>query len=139
MMVYLIFNAGYIVTSGDEWMRSALSGVVPGTHAGAASARRIGSSCSCGAEVVACIAQLSTPGQKRRRLIPRSRPRVVGLPADPARNDRARTRAKIRRWRDPTRCRQRIAACHMRARTAEETDSGRIVLLYDALLQINSD
>lgn len=29
-----------------------------------------------------------------------------------------------------------IAACHMRARTAEETDWDRIVLLYDALLQI---
>ena len=30
-----------------------------------------------------------------------------------------------------------IVACHMRARTAEETDWGRIVLLYDTLLQIN--
>jgi RNA polymerase sigma-70 factor (ECF subfamily) len=30
-----------------------------------------------------------------------------------------------------------IAACHMRARTAEETDWERIVLLYDALLQIS--
>ena len=30
-----------------------------------------------------------------------------------------------------------IAACHMRARTAEETNWDRIVLLYDALLQIN--
>jgi len=30
-----------------------------------------------------------------------------------------------------------IAACHMRARTAEETDWERIVLLYDALLEIN--
>ena len=30
-----------------------------------------------------------------------------------------------------------IAACHMRARTAEETDWDRIVLLYDALLQVN--
>ena len=30
-----------------------------------------------------------------------------------------------------------IAACHMRACTAEETDWDRIVLLYDALLQIN--
>jgi len=29
-----------------------------------------------------------------------------------------------------------IAACHMRARTAEETDWERIVLLYDALMQI---
>jgi predicted RNA polymerase sigma factor len=30
-----------------------------------------------------------------------------------------------------------IAACHIRARTAAETDWERIVLLYDALLQIN--
>jgi predicted RNA polymerase sigma factor len=30
-----------------------------------------------------------------------------------------------------------IAACHMRARTAEETDWERIVLLYDALMQIS--
>ena len=28
-----------------------------------------------------------------------------------------------------------IAACHMRARTAEETEWERIVLLYDALMQ----
>ena len=28
-----------------------------------------------------------------------------------------------------------IAACHTRVRTAEETDWGRIVLLYDALMQ----
>lgn len=33
--------------------------------------------------------------------------------------------------------RGRIAACHMRARTAEETDWDRIVLLYDALMQIS--
>jgi predicted RNA polymerase sigma factor len=31
-----------------------------------------------------------------------------------------------------------IAACHMRARAAEETDWNRIVLLYDALLEINA-
>jgi len=30
-----------------------------------------------------------------------------------------------------------IAACHMRARAAEETDWNQIVLLYDALLHIN--
>ena len=29
-----------------------------------------------------------------------------------------------------------MAACHARARTAEETDWQRIVLLYDALLQL---
>ena len=29
-----------------------------------------------------------------------------------------------------------IAACHMRARTAEETDWNRIVLLYDVLMQV---
>jgi predicted RNA polymerase sigma factor len=29
-----------------------------------------------------------------------------------------------------------IVACHMRARTADETDWERIVLLYDALMQI---
>lgn len=30
-----------------------------------------------------------------------------------------------------------LAACHMRARTAAETDWDRILLLYDALLRIN--
>src|SRR5690606_40445983 len=29
-----------------------------------------------------------------------------------------------------------IAACHMRARSAEQTDWERIVLLYDALMQV---
>src|ERR1700752_1771047 len=38
---------------------------------------------------------------------------------------------------NPSALQAAIAACHMRARTFEETDWDRIVLLYDALLQIN--
>ncbi len=141
MVVYLIFNEGYTATSGDEWMRAALceealrlgrmlAQLLPGESEVHALA---------GTDGVAGIAQRSAPGQERRgRLIAGSGPLLVGPRADSARNDRARTSAKTRRWRQTLRvaggdCRM----SHARARTAAETDWERIVLLYDALLQIN--
>src|SRR6266851_266670 len=39
-------------------------------------------------------------------------------------------------WVRPALCEDAIAACHARARTAEETDWTRIVALYDALAQL---
>ncbi len=92
MVVYLIFNEGYTATSGDEWMRAALS----------EEALRLGR----------MLGQL-LPGESEVHAL------VALMELQASRLQAA------------------IAACHMRARTAEETDWDRIVLLYDALLQIN--
>jgi RNA polymerase sigma factor (sigma-70 family) len=139
-VVYLIFNEGYTATSGEEWMRAALCD----------EALRLGRMLvqllPDESEVHALLAlmELNASRTAARQV---SNGEVVLLP------DQDRSLwddAQIQRGMTSLEHAQRlgggaenyalqaaIAACHMRARTAEETDWERIVLLYDALLQIN--
>ena len=138
-VVYLIFNEGYTATSGDEWMRVALCDdalrlgrllvqLLPGEsevhnllalmelHASRAAARR-----GQNGEVILLPDQdrfLWDHAQIRRGMAALEHAQRLGGGAEYYALQAA------------------IAACHMRARTAEETDWVRIVLLYDALLQI---
>jgi RNA polymerase sigma-70 factor, ECF subfamily len=139
-VVYLIFNEGYTATSGEEWMRAALCD----------EALRLGRMLvqllPDESEVHALLAlmELNASRTAARQV---SNGEAVLLP------DQDRSLwddAQIQRGMTSLEHAQRlgggaenyalqaaIAACHMRARTAEETDWERIVLLYDALLQIN--
>jgi RNA polymerase sigma-70 factor (ECF subfamily) len=139
-VVYLIFNEGYTATSGEEWMRAALCDEA--LRLGRMLVRLLPDE----SEVHALLAlmELNASRTAARQV---SNGEAVLLP------DQDRSLwddAQIQRGMTSLEHAQRlgggaenyalqaaIAACHMRARTAEETNWERIVLLYDALLQIN--
>jgi RNA polymerase sigma factor (sigma-70 family) len=139
-VIYLIFNEGYAATSGDEWMRSALS----------EEALRLGRMLVLllpnESEVHALVALMEL--QSSRYAARRGKNGEAILLPD--QNRSLWDCAQIERGMAALQQSQKldggaksyslqaaIAACHMRARTAAETDWDRIVLLYDALLQIN--
>jgi len=139
-VVYLIFNEGYTATSGEEWMRATLCD----------EALRLGRmlvQLLPGESEVQALLALMELNASRTAARRGNNSKAVLLP------DQDRTLwdgAQIQRGMSALEQAQRlgggagnyalqaaIVACHMRARTAKETDWERIVLLYDALLQIN--
>jgi RNA polymerase sigma factor (sigma-70 family) len=137
-VVYLIFNEGYTATSGEEWMRAALCD----------EALRLGRMLAQflpGESEVHALLALMELNASRTAARRGNNGEAVLLP------DQDRSLwddAQIQRGMSALEHAQRlgggaghyalqaaIAACHMRARTAEETDWERIVLLYDALMQ----
>lgn len=140
LVVYLIFNEGYTATSGGEWMRSALS------EEALRLGRMLGRLLPGESEVHALVAlmelQASRDAARRGRngeavLLP-DQDRSLWDAAQVWRGLVALERAqRLGGGAKPYALQAAIAACHMRARTAEETDWERIVLLYDALLRVN--
>jgi len=137
-VVYLTFNEGHTATSGEEWMRAALCD----------EALRLGRMLVQflpGESEVHALLALMELNASRTAARRGSNGQAVLLP------DQDRSLwddAQIQRGMSALEHAQRlgggagyyalqaaIAACHMRARTAEETDWERIVLLYDALMQ----
>jgi predicted RNA polymerase sigma factor len=137
-VVYLIFNEGYTATSGVEWMRAALCD----------EALRLGRMLvqflRGESEVQALLAlmELNASRTAARRgnngeavLLPHQ-DRTLWDYAQIQRGMTALEHAqKLGGGAGDYALQAAIAACHMRARTAEETDWERIVLLYDALMQ----
>src|SRR5579872_381586 len=136
--VYLIFNEGYTATAGEEWMRAALCD----------EALRLGRMLAQllpGESEVHALLALMELNASRTAARRGSNGEAVLLPEQ----DRSLwDDAQILRGMSALEHAQRlgggakyyalqaaIAACHMRARTAEETDWQRIVLLYDALMR----
>ena len=138
-VIYLVFNEGYAATSGDDWLRPALCedalrlGRIlaelvpeqPEVH-GLVALMEIQASRS--------PARVSATGEpilllEQNRLLWNQLLIRRGLMA----LDRAETLAGTL---GPYALQAAIAACHARALTAEDTDWGRIVALYDALAEL---
>ncbi|MBF6024627.1 RNA polymerase sigma factor [Lysobacter niastensis] len=138
-VIYLIFNEGYSATAGDDWLRPSLC----------EEAMRLGRVVAGLApnepEVHGLVALMEIQASRSRaRVGPTGEP-ILLLDQDRARWDRLlinRGLASLERAvklggeRGPYALQAAIAACHARARTADETDWARIVGLYGALAQV---
>jgi RNA polymerase sigma factor (sigma-70 family) len=142
-VIYLIYNEGYAASAGADWMRPALceealrlgrilAGLVPREP-----------------EVHGLVALMEIQSSRARARTDAKGAPVLLLEQDRSRWDQLlirRGRAALARSDELCRNRGRtlgpyalqaaIAACHARARKAEETDWHRIAALYDALAQI---
>ena len=138
-VIYLIFNEGYAATAGDDWLRPALC----------EDALRLGRILAGLAPDVSAVHGLVAlmeiqASRSRARVGPGGEP--ILLPdQDRSRWDQLLIRrglAALARAEElggmsgAYAIQAAIAACHARARTAEETDWTRIVALYDALLRL---
>ncbi len=138
-VIYLIFNEGYAATSGEDWMRPALC----------EEALRLGRVLAeidlANSEVHGLVALMELQASRT--------PARVGASGEPIllmqQNRHLWDQLLIRRGLaalaraenfggplGPYALQGAIAACHARARTAEETDWPRIVGLYDALDEV---
>jgi RNA polymerase sigma factor (sigma-70 family) len=138
-VIYLIFNEGYTATAGDDWMRPSLC------EDALRLGRMLAELAPQEAEVHGLVALMEIQASRlRARRGPGGKPVLLGA-QDRARWDQllirrglaALARAeKLQGAAGPYTLQAAIAACHAQARTADETDWGRIAALYDALAQL---
>ncbi len=139
-VVYLIFNEGYAATAGDDWMRPGLCN----------EALRLGRILAALApdepEVHGLLALMEIQASRMRARIDAAGEPILLLDQDRSRWDPL----LIRRGLDelaraqqlggglgPYALQAAIAACHARARVANDTDWATIAALYDALAQLS--
>ena len=138
-VIYLVFNEGYSATAGDDWMRPALC--EDALRLGRILAELVPNE----PEVHGLVALMEIQASRSRARIGPSGEPILLLDQDRARWDQLLIRrglAALERAEGlggalgPYALQAAIAACHARARTAEETDWARIAALYDALAQL---
>ena len=135
-VIYLIFNEGYAATSGDVWMRTELC----------AEAMRLGRALAslmpAEPEVHGLVALMELQYSRARARVDDEGEPVLLLEQNRGQWDQLLIQHGLASLRaaeqqggtlGPYALQAAIAACHARARVAEETDWGRIAALYDAL------
>ena len=138
-VIYLIFNEGYSATAGDDWMRPALC----------EDAQRLGRVLAGLApnepEVHGLVALMEIQASRSSARIGKQGQPVLLMDQDRRlwsqlliqRGLTALARAEgLRSPRGPYTLQAAIAACHARARQADQTDWTRIASLYDELATI---
>src|SRR5213079_3262873 len=138
-VIYLIFNEGYSATAGDDWLRPALC------EDALRLGRILAELAPAEPEVHGLVALMEIQASRiRARVGPDGEP-ILLLDQDRGRWDHLLIRrglAALERAEalggayGPYTLQAAIAACHARARVADETDWTRIVALYDALAQL---
>ncbi len=138
-VVYLIFNEGYAATAGDDWLRPGLC------DEALRLGRMLAELAPAEPEVHGLVALMEIQASRSSaRVGPTGEP-VLLLDQDRRRWDQLLIRrglAALERAErlggalGPYALQAAIAACHARARTAEETDWERMAALYDALAQV---
>jgi predicted RNA polymerase sigma factor len=138
-VVYLVFNEGYSASAGDDWMRPALC----------EEALRLGRILAELApkepEVHGLVALMEIQASRSRaRIGPAGEP-ILLLEQNRAHWDQLLIRRGLTALQradelggaiGPYALQAAIAACHARARTAEQTDWARIAALYETLAQL---
>ncbi len=138
-VIYLVFNEGYSATAGEDWVRPVLC------EEALRLGRILAELAPAEPEVHGLVALMEIQASRiRARIGPDGEP-ILLLQQDRGRWDRlliTRGLAALERAETlggaygPYALQAAIAACHARARTAEDTDWTRIVALYDALAQL---
>ena len=138
-VLYLIFNEGYCATAGDDWMRTSLC--EDATRMGRVVAELMPNE----AEIHGLVALFEIQASRAAaRIGPGGEP-ILLLDQDRSRWNHLLVRrglaaldrsVRLGGTLGPSALQAAIAACHARARIAEETDWARIAALYDALLEI---
>lgn len=135
-VIYLIFNEGYAATAGEEWMRPALC------EEALRLGRILAELAPAEPEVHGLVALMELQASRTPARVSASGEPILLLQQNRALWDQLLIRrglAALARAQSfdgplgPYSLQGAIAACHARARTAEETDWPRIVALYDAL------
>ena len=139
-VIYLVFNEGHSATSGDSWIRADLC----------AEALRLGRMLAVltphDTETLGLLALMELQASRlKSRVGPDGEP-VLLLDQDRTRWDRLLIRSGLDHvdqiearhgTAGPYALQAAIAACHARAKVAEDTDWERITALYDGLAQVS--
>jgi len=139
-VIYLIFNEGYSATSGEDWLRPDLM----------EEALRVGRILANLApqepEVQGLVALMEIQASRQHARVDKDGAPILLLDQDRSRWDQLLIRRGLAALekaeslaprRGPYALQAAIAACHARARKAEDTDWARIAALYGELMELN--